>query len=69
MPEKKALKQNKILENSDLINDVFKRELASILRCDLSLIISEFEMNLLIEKFKIDEIFFTFHFWEFVLKI
>lgn len=51
----KAFKQNKILENSDLINDIFKRELASILRCDLSLIISEFEMNLLIEKFKIDE--------------
>ena len=51
----KAFRQNKNLENSDLINDVFKRELASILRCDLSLIISEFEMNLLIEKFKIDE--------------
>ena len=51
----KAFKQNKILENSTLINDIFKRELASILRCDLSLIISEFEMNLLIEKFKIDE--------------
>ena len=51
----KAFKQNRILENSDLINDVFKRELASILRCDLSLIISEFEMNLLIEKFKFDE--------------
>ena len=50
-----AFKQNKILENSDLINDIFKRELASILRCDLSLIISEFEMNLLIEKFKFDE--------------
>ena len=51
----KAFRQNKFLENSDLINDVFKREIASILRCDLSLIISEFEMNLLIEKFKIDE--------------
>lgn len=51
----KAFKQNKILENSDLINDVFKREMASILRCDLSLIISEFEMNLLVKKFKIDE--------------
>ena len=51
----KAFNKNKILENSDLINDVFKREMASILRCDLSLIISEFEMNLLIEKFKIDE--------------
>jgi glycosyltransferase involved in cell wall biosynthesis len=51
----KAFKQNRNLEHSDLINDVFKRELASILRCDLSLIISEFEMNLLIEKFKIDK--------------
>ena len=51
----KAFKQNRNLEHSDLINDVFKREMASILRCDLSLIISEFEMNLLIEKFKIDE--------------
>ena len=51
----KAFKQNRNLEHLDLINDVFKRELASILRCDLSLIISEFEMNLLIEKFKIDE--------------
>ena len=51
----KAFRQNKFLENSDLINDVFKREIASILRCDLSLIISEFEMNLLIEKFRIDE--------------
>lgn len=51
----KAFRQNKFLENSDLINDVFKREMASILRCDLSLIISEFEMNLLIEKFKFDE--------------
>jgi len=51
----KAFKQNRNLEHSDLINDVFKRELASILRCELSLIISEFEMNLLIEKFKIDE--------------
>ena len=51
----KAFRQNKNLENSDLINDVFKREIASILRCDVSLIISEFEMNLLIEKFKFDE--------------
>jgi hypothetical protein len=47
---------NKIkIENSDLINDVFKREIASILRCDLSLIISEFEMNMLKNQFKIDE--------------
>ena len=51
----KAFKQNKALEHSDLINDVFKREIASILRCDLSLIISEFEMNLLKKLFRIDE--------------
>lgn len=51
----KAFKQNKNLQNSDLINDVFKREIASILRCDLSLIISEFEMNLLKNQFRIDE--------------
>ncbi len=51
----KAFKQNRKMENADLISDVFKREIASILRCDLSLIISEYEMNLLKEKFKIDE--------------
>lgn len=51
----RAFKQNKNLQDSDLINDVFKREIASILRCDLSLIISEFEMNLLKNQFRIDE--------------
>lgn len=50
-----SFKQNKITEDKDLISDVFKRETASILRCDLSLIISEFEMKLLTEKFKINE--------------
>lgn len=50
-----SFKQNKIAEDKDLISDVFKRETASILRCDFSLIISEFEMKLLTEKFKIDE--------------
>lgn len=49
-----TFKQNKKLEHSDLINDVFKREIASILRCDLSLIISEFEMNLLKTEFNIN---------------
>lgn len=37
-----------------LLSDNFKREMASILRCDLSLIISEFEFELLINKYKID---------------
>ncbi len=37
-----------------LFSDTAKREIASIYRCDLSLIISEFEMTLLQETFKID---------------
>ncbi|RZJ79935.1 MAG: glycosyltransferase [Flavobacterium sp.] len=37
-----------------LFNDTAKREIASILRCDLSLIISEEEIKILEEKFKID---------------
>ncbi|UBB90664.1 glycosyltransferase family 4 protein [Candidatus Kaistella beijingensis] len=50
-----AFKQNRKLDDQDLLNDIFKREIASILRCDLSLIISEYEMDLLTEKFKIDK--------------
>lgn len=50
----KAFKSNRTLIYSDFINDVFKREIASILRCDLSLIISEFEFELLTEKFRIN---------------
>ncbi|MCZ4223613.1 glycosyltransferase [Pedobacter rhodius] len=38
----------------DLFSDTAKREIASILRCDLSLIISEVEMKILTEAFKID---------------
>ncbi|WP_316738184.1 glycosyltransferase [Pedobacter aquatilis] len=45
---------NKKSKGLDLFNDVAKREIASILRCDISLIISETEINLLQEKFKID---------------
>lgn len=46
-----------IKKNSEiyLYNDVTRREIASILRCDLSLIISEEEMNLLKDEFRIDE--------------
>ncbi len=40
--------------NELLISDIAKREIAAILRCDLSLIISSFEMKLLEETFKID---------------
>lgn len=40
-------------ENINLFNEIALREIASILRCDLSLLISEFEMNLLQNRFQI----------------
>lgn len=49
-----ALKENREFTKKDLMNETAKREIASIYRCDLSLIISEFEMNLLKEFFDID---------------
>lgn len=46
---------NKTVWSHDLLfSQTAKREIASILRCDLSLIISEFEMELLTTHFKID---------------
>ncbi|KIQ18026.1 glycosyltransferase [Flavobacterium sp. MEB061] len=51
----KAFKENRTFEVQDLLSEeVAKREIASILRCDLSFIISEFEMDLLKDTFKID---------------
>lgn len=50
----KAFKENRTFELEDLLSEeVAKREIASILRCDLSLIISEFEMNVLTDVFRI----------------
>jgi len=49
-----ALKQKRPLAHANLVSDYSKREIASILRCDLSLIISTYEMELLIKHFKID---------------
>lgn len=50
-----AFKQKRRFEIVDLLQEeVAKREIASILRCDLSLIISPFEMELLRDVFKID---------------
>lgn len=46
-------KAHKNKEEINLYNEVTIREIASILRCDLSLIISEFEMNLLRDEFRI----------------
>jgi glycosyltransferase involved in cell wall biosynthesis len=42
-----ALKKKQPFTEDFLVNDTAKREIASIYRCDLSLIISEFEMELL----------------------
>lgn len=39
--------------NEFLYSDRTKRELASIMRCDLSLLISEYEYNLLIDQFRV----------------
>jgi O-antigen biosynthesis protein len=49
-----AFKQNRELVFEDYISDIFKREMASIYRCDLTLLISEFEMQLATKTFKID---------------
>ncbi len=48
-----AYKEGKDVSMSYLMNDCTKRELASIYRCDLSLIISSYEYQLLTDTFKI----------------
>ncbi|ALL07526.1 glycosyltransferase [Pedobacter sp. PACM 27299] len=49
-----AIKSGEPFQISDLFTDMAKREIAAILRCDLSLIISELEMKILKETFHID---------------
>lgn len=50
----KAFKENRVFQLTDLLSEeVAKREIASILRCDFSLMISQFEMDLLKDVFKI----------------
>jgi glycosyltransferase involved in cell wall biosynthesis len=49
-----AYKKNRVLTDEDLFCDVAKREIAAILRADLTLVISEFEIRLLQDKFNID---------------
>jgi glycosyltransferase involved in cell wall biosynthesis len=49
-----AHKANRKVIESDFVNDIAKREIAAILRCDLSLIISSEEMQLLTERYKVD---------------
>ena len=51
----KALKEKRVFQATDLLlEEIAKREIASILRCDLSLMISEYEMELLKTTFKVD---------------
>ncbi len=49
-----ASKSKREMTQADLFSDLAKREIAAILRCDLSLIISNIEMDLLIKTFKVD---------------
>lgn len=49
-----AHKAQRAMTLADLYSDIAKREIAAILRCDLSLIISDYEMSLLQDTFKID---------------
>ena len=50
-----AYQNNTSVSLKHLINDLAKREMASIYRCDLTLIISKYEMKLLKKTFKIDK--------------
>ncbi len=49
-----AFKEKKDFQLVDLNSEIAKREIASIFRCDLSLIISEFELDILKNHFKVD---------------
>ena len=49
-----AHKAGRAMTQEDLYSDIAKREIAAILRSDISLIISSYEMELLIETFKVD---------------
>ncbi len=62
-----ALKQERSFTQKDLFNDIAKREIAAIHRSDLSLIISDYEIELLKNQFKVDEQFL--HFLPFMLDI
>lgn len=51
----KAIKKNQQFELENLLEEeTAKREIASIYRCDVSLMVSDFEMNVLQDVFKID---------------
>jgi O-antigen biosynthesis protein len=55
LARQKAFKNQTTFNNEDIFSDTAKREIASILRCDVSILISEIEMDLLQNQFKIDK--------------
>jgi glycosyltransferase involved in cell wall biosynthesis len=55
LARQKAHKGKSLFNVKDLYSDIAKREIASILRCDISLLISEVEMDLLQSYFKIEK--------------
>src|SRR5690606_3918104 len=50
-----AFKEHRSFDDSYLFSDIAKREIASIYRCDLSLIISEVEMDILKNDYKVPD--------------
>lgn len=50
-----SVKENREFTPNDLYSEVAKREIASILRCDLSLMVSEFEIEVLQQQFKVSK--------------
>ena len=55
LARQKAFKEKRSFATDDLlVEEVAKREIASILRCDISIMIAEYEMELLQQVFKID---------------
>jgi glycosyltransferase involved in cell wall biosynthesis len=61
LSRQKAFKEKRDFEIIDLLTeDISKREIASILRCDCSIMVSEFEMDLLKNTFKIDTSLFYY---------
>ena len=48
-----AIKKNKSFETLDFNSDMSKREIAAIFRCDLSLMVSDYEMHLLQTVFQV----------------
>jgi len=50
-----AYKAGREVTQTDLFSDIAKREVAAILRCDISLLISSYEKKLLVETFGVDE--------------